>query len=61
MIELTKTQARQFILAKQGLMGKHRFSGKEGAYEYVRQAGCIQYDPASAGREDRRDRMTALR
>ena len=45
MIELTKTQARQFILAKQGLMGKHRFSGKEGAYEYVRQAGCIQYDP----------------
>ena len=36
MIELTKTQARQFILAKQGVMGKHRFSGKEGAYEYVR-------------------------
>ncbi|MBR0373200.1 MAG: YcaQ family DNA glycosylase [Mogibacterium sp.] len=45
MIELTKAQARMFILAKQGLLGSYRFSGKEGAYAYVRQAGCIQYDP----------------
>ena len=45
MTELTKTRAREFILAKQGLLGKHRFSGKEGAYAYVRQAGCIQFDP----------------
>ena len=45
MIVLTKTQARMFILAKQGLLGSYRFSGKEGAYAYVRQAGCIQYDP----------------
>ena len=45
MVELTKTQARMFLLAKQGLLGSHRFSGKEGAYAYVRQAGCIQYDP----------------
>ena len=45
MLELTKKQARQFILCKQGLLGKHRFSGKEGAYEYIQQAGCIQYDP----------------
>ena len=43
--QITKTQARQFILAKQGLLGAHRFIGKEGAYAYVRQAGCIQYDP----------------
>ena len=42
---LTKTQARLFILAKQGLLGSYRFSGKAGAYAYVRQAGCIQYDP----------------
>ena len=42
---LTKTQARMFILAKQGLLGRYRFSGKDGAYAYVRQAGCIQYDP----------------
>ncbi len=42
---ITKQQARQFILAKQGLIGAYRFVGKEGAYAYVRQAGCIQYDP----------------
>ena len=45
MIVLTKPQARTFILAKQGLLGGYRFSGKDGAYAYVRQAGCIQYDP----------------
>ena len=42
---ITKQQAREFILAKQGLLGVHRFFGKDGAYSYVRQAGCIQYDP----------------
>ncbi len=42
---LTKEQAGRFILAKQGLIGGYRFKGKDGAYEYVRQAGCIQYDP----------------
>ena len=45
MTELTTTQARQFILAKQGLLGGYRFSGKKGAYDYIQQAGCIQYDP----------------
>ena len=45
MTQLTKEQAREFILAKQGLLGGWRFSGKEGAYAYIRQAGCIQYDP----------------
>ena len=45
MVELTKMQARMFILVKQGLLGGYRFSGKYGAYAYVRQAGCIQYDP----------------
>lgn len=42
---ITKQQARQFILAKQGLIGSYRFTGKGGAYNYVRQAGCIQFDP----------------
>ena len=45
MLTITQEQARQFILLKQGLLGEHRFSGKDGAYRYVRQAGCIQYDP----------------
>lgn len=45
MMVLTKAQARRFLLAKQGLLGSWRFFGKEGAYAYVRQAGCIQFDP----------------
>ena len=45
MLTITKQQARQFILAKQGLIGAYRFVGKDGAYDYVRQAGCIQFDP----------------
>jgi uncharacterized protein YcaQ len=44
-MNITQDQARRFILSKQGLLGKHRFVGKAGAYQYVRQAGCIQYDP----------------
>ena len=45
MITITKRQAGQFILLKQGLLGTYKFVGKNGAYDYVRQAGCIQYDP----------------
>ncbi len=45
MVTITKQQARQFILAKQGLIGSYRFKGKDGAYAYVRQSGCIQFDP----------------
>ena len=45
MLTITQAQAGQFILIRQGLLGKHRFLGRDGAYQYVRQAGCIQYDP----------------
>ena len=45
MLTITKQQAKQFILAKQGLIGSYHFVGKTGAYDYVRQAGCIQFDP----------------
>ena len=45
MIALTKRQARQFMLIKQGLLGDYRFKGKEGVLAFVRQAGCIQFDP----------------
>lgn len=45
MLTITKQQATQFILAKQGLIGSYRFAGKEGAYDYICQAGCIQFDP----------------
>ena len=45
MLNISPEQARQFMLRKQGLIGSYRFAGKGGAYQYVRQAGCIQYDP----------------
>jgi len=45
MITFTRQQARQFILLKQGLLGDYKFHGKQGVMEFVRQAGCIQFDP----------------
>ncbi len=45
MLTITPDQARQYILLRQGLLGDYRFTGKAGAYGYVRQAGCIQFDP----------------
>ncbi|HHY81422.1 MAG TPA: winged helix-turn-helix domain-containing protein [Clostridiales bacterium] len=45
MIHFTDRQARQFILLKHGLLGEHKFIGKQGVLDFVRQAGCIQFDP----------------
>lgn len=45
MIQLTNRQARQFLLLKHGLLGEHQFAGKQGILDFVRQVGCIQYDP----------------
>ena len=44
-IRMTNRQARRFLLLKHGLLGAYRFSGKRGALDYIRQAGCIQFDP----------------
>jgi uncharacterized protein YcaQ len=44
-LSIDQAQARRFLLYRQGLMGARRFSGKEGALEFIRQAGCIQFDP----------------
>lgn len=45
MIHLTNRQARQFLLLKHGLLDEYRFIGKQGILDFVRQVGCIQYDP----------------
>lgn len=42
---LTNKQARVFLLRKQGLIGARKFEGEQGVMDFVRQAGCIQYDP----------------
>ena len=43
--ELTLRELRRFILHQQGLLGEYRFAGKAGVLSYIRQAGCIQFDP----------------
>ena len=48
MITLSNRQARQFMLLKHGLLGGYKFTGKQGALDFVRQAGCIQFDPVDA-------------
>ncbi|PJJ26648.1 winged helix-turn-helix domain-containing protein [Lacrimispora celerecrescens] len=48
MITLTNKQARNFMLLKHGLLGDHKFNGKQGVFEFVRQAGCIQFDPVDS-------------
>lgn len=44
-VALSGRQARRFLLLYHGLLGPYRFLGKQGALDYVRQAGCIQFDP----------------
>ena len=42
---ISKQQAKRFLLLKHGLIGKYKFSGKTGIVDFVKQAGCIQFDP----------------
>jgi uncharacterized protein len=44
-VNLTNKQARHLILLKQGLMGDYKFVKEQGICDYVKQAGCIQFDP----------------
>ena len=45
MADISNRTARRFLLLKHGLLGKRRFKGKEGSLSFVRQCGCIQFDP----------------
>lgn len=42
---ISKEQAQRFLLKKHGLLGLSPFAGKAGIVAYVRQTGCVQYDP----------------
>lgn len=33
------------MLRKHGLLGEYRFSGKQGVLDFIKQAGCVQFDP----------------
>lgn len=45
MMRITREQACRFLLCKNGLLGPVRFRGREGVLDYVRQCGCVQFDP----------------
>ncbi|NLE69742.1 MAG: winged helix-turn-helix domain-containing protein, partial [Clostridiales bacterium] len=47
MIQITRTQARRFILLHQGLLGPRRFSGEAGVLAFIQKAGCLQFDPVN--------------
>ncbi|MCK5327839.1 MAG: AlkZ family DNA glycosylase, partial [Candidatus Latescibacteria bacterium] len=44
-MEMTKRQARRFLLAHQGLWPPYESEGKSGVIETLRRVGCIQFDP----------------
>ena len=44
-MEITKKQARQFILAHQHLLEPGQLEGKDSILKYIRKVGCIQFDP----------------
>lgn len=44
-MEITNKQARNFLLAYQGLQSQEKLQGKKGILDYIHRVGCIQYDP----------------
>ncbi len=45
MKRLSIGEARRFLLRHHGLLGEARFAGTRGMVAFVRQAGCVQFDP----------------
>ncbi len=44
-LTLSKSEARRFLLTHHGLFPPRKSNGKEGILDYIRHAGCIQFDP----------------
>jgi uncharacterized protein YcaQ len=45
MIEMTKEQAKNFLIHHQGLDNYNTYIGKRGVIDFIKKVGCIQYDP----------------
>lgn len=45
MIEISRLEARNFLLVKQGLIGPYQFRGKEGIMNFIDRTHMIQFDP----------------
>ncbi len=44
---INKSLARRFMLVHQGLLPPRQWQGQEGILEFIRRAGCIQFDPVN--------------
>lgn len=44
-IEISKSEARRFLIRYQGLDGREDAQGEKGVLKYIKKVGCIQYDP----------------
>ncbi len=47
-MKLSKKQAARFLLLRHGLLGEHSYHGKAGVLDFVRDIGCVQFDPVDA-------------
>lgn len=47
MRQISRGEARRFLLYYQGLLGPHRYEGREGVLAFTRKAGCVQFDPVN--------------
>jgi len=45
MLQISRQQARRFLLSHQGLYPAQQLVGPEGVLSFVRRMGCIQFDP----------------
>lgn len=43
--DVSKEQARRFLLLRHGLLGATPFQGKKGILDFIRLTGCLQFDP----------------
>jgi uncharacterized protein YcaQ len=44
-MQISKKQARKFLLAYQGLTSPYEYQGKSGILNYIDRVGCVQFDP----------------
>ncbi len=47
-MKITLNEAKRFLLLKQGLLGEYQFINQNGAFEYIKQAACLQFDPVDS-------------
>jgi len=45
MIKISRNEAKNFLLAKQGLIGDYQFCEKKGVLSFINRVHAIQYDP----------------